>query len=553
MWRFKWQCKCVQGGFRRYCIIFCGARYIRDEDALERVEEALDRVAERDRVALYDCDRDRGRGYSRDILDLRPYRKSSRNDVEIKGKEVKPDFGTGKPTNKFYDLFVGERRRRVDGTQSEESSSDPAQQSPCAGVPATCTRPLSIIRYNLFRRQRLDPPTTSTPHPVRRLHLASSTFNLSKASSGPTRRLSKSPEHLTSVRGFTTVKTSILNTLGTMNTNINPESGSVLVGGNMEGYQKLEDIEIFEALAADDDEKALNLAKRALLDPHLPLYYRFKYELLAASLEGGDPWPHAEEAEKALKYLEEDVEDNPHENEVYQKESNEAVRRLHKDLEILKEDLREYERKEAAAELAQEQVNQGLFVTFLVQSSPLQTKLDLTELDQGGLSVPAHWRVNRAGTPASMSAASIDSEAECQKSEGARDMHGDLPMAQSDMPRSPLKCKSTPLSQVEEAVESGEAGEAEPEDEHDGQFDKSRHRSSTATHSATKKGSKLPAPVPVRLRPGCTGHYQKSLHLRSSSVRSAKHHTHPTKGSSVKKQKDDVDCCETRTHEGKPN
>ncbi|KAK8155215.1 hypothetical protein BKA80DRAFT_313250 [Phyllosticta citrichinensis] len=120
----------------------------------------------------------------------------------------------------------------------------------------------------------------------------------------------------------------------------------------------------------------------SLLDPHLGLHYRFKYEVLAASMDPDDPWPHAEEAEKALRILKEDIEDNPDEDEAYQKESLEVLKNLHKDLEILKEDLREYEKGEAAEEPAKEQPNrvgeavEAKSSTAAVHEEQVSTKVD---------------------------------------------------------------------------------------------------------------------------------------------------------------------------------
>ncbi|KAK8186169.1 hypothetical protein BC567DRAFT_292120 [Phyllosticta citribraziliensis] len=99
-------------------------------------------------------------------------------------------------------------------------------------------------------------------------------------------------------------------------------------------------------------------------------------------------------------------------------------------------------------------------------------KLNFNEAGQGRLSIPAQWHANRAGTPVSMSTASSDSEGKDQDMEGAHEMKliggrgGDIPgMPRS--PRSPIKRRPTPLSHVEQFVQSDEAGEGEEGEEGD--------------------------------------------------------------------------------------
>ncbi|KAK7553660.1 hypothetical protein JOL62DRAFT_609208 [Phyllosticta paracitricarpa] len=113
------------------------------------------------------------------------------------------------------------------------------------------------------------------------------------------------------------------------------------------------------------------------------------YEVLAAAITGDDPWPHAAEAERALGFLDDY---NPCGNEEHQKENLENVKRLHEKLDKLREDLCEYERKEAAEKATKEKSTTGQPSSFgeVEAAEEVKSEDEEEEEDKGGRQTTLH-------------------------------------------------------------------------------------------------------------------------------------------------------------------
>ncbi|KAK7542529.1 uncharacterized protein J3D65DRAFT_674369 [Phyllosticta citribraziliensis] len=168
-------------------------------------------------------------------------------------------------------------------------------------------------------------------------------------------------------------------------------------GTNLGELFRWEEQQIEDAVLAKEFGRALDLANRALLEPRLGLLFRFRFEVVAASLDGKNPWPHAEEARKALQYIEEGIEDNPNEDEAHQKESLEEVKELHEMLEGLYDTLHEWERKNAAAQPTTAQSDSPVEAEGAAEAMPPAAAVHEEQADDRMIIASSNAEANKRG------------------------------------------------------------------------------------------------------------------------------------------------------------